>query len=102
MGGHGGDHIPKVPSPDKFKVEDVPELKRLQEYLASKGLKDPWLRNEVWRFQYKEPVAWKRNLKLCTTGLKVGIPAFLITIAIEKYFGIDYGRGHHNSHGSGH
>lgn len=97
----GHDHIPKVPSPDIYKVENVPQLKRVQEKLAAQGLKDPWLRNEVWRFQQNEPVTWKRNLRAATRGMRLGIPAFLITIAIEQYFGIDYGHGHHENHNDG-
>ncbi|XP_020283854.1 NADH dehydrogenase [ubiquinone] 1 beta subcomplex subunit 3 [Pseudomyrmex gracilis] len=99
MGGHS--HQPyKIPSPDVYKLEDVPELQRVQEKLAKKGLKDPWLRNYVWRYKGTD-TPFKRGLITLTRGWKLGVPAFLITIAIEQYFGIDY-HGGHNHHEEGH
>lgn len=46
MGGGHHDHPPKIVIPDWriYKVEDIPELVRVQKILAVKGLKDPWLR----------------------------------------------------------
>lgn len=48
MGGHGhGHHDPyKVPSADIYsnKVNGIRELKMLQDELAKRGLKDPWIR----------------------------------------------------------
>ncbi|XP_072764593.1 NADH dehydrogenase [ubiquinone] 1 beta subcomplex subunit 3 [Anoplolepis gracilipes] len=93
MGGHKGQPY-KIPSPDIYKVEDVPQLKCVQEELAKKGLKDPWLRNHVWRYQSTQPPLI-RGLVCLTRGWKLGIPAFLVTIAVEQYFGIDY-HGHHD------
>lgn len=97
MGGHGHSHKPPyvVPSPDIYKVEDVPELMRVREKLAEKGLKDPWLRNEVWRYTTLPGPAIRRALVPFLRGAIFGIPAFLITIAIEKQLGID-GHGHEN------
>lgn len=45
MGGHDH-HTEKMEIPDYriYKVEDCPELLKIQERLAQKGLKDPWLR----------------------------------------------------------
>merc|ERR1712071_25147 len=51
MGGHG---VMKVPDWKIYKVENIPELMKVQEALAKKGLSDPWLRNEVWRYQQSE------------------------------------------------
>lgn len=102
MGGHGHGHEPpyKIPSPDIYKVEDVPDLKRYQEQLAKEGLKDPWLRNVVWRYQLPgTPVS--RACTVLFRGSKIGIPAFLLTIAAEQYFGIDY-HGHADHHGDDH
>uniref|UniRef100_A0A5F8H1H8 NADH dehydrogenase [ubiquinone] 1 beta subcomplex subunit 3 n=1 Tax=Monodelphis domestica TaxID=13616 RepID=A0A5F8H1H8_MONDO len=44
--GHG-----KIELPDykQWKIEGTP-LQRVQERLAKQGLKDPWLRNEAWRY----------------------------------------------------
>lgn len=101
MGGHGHGHEPliKIPDPSIYKVENVPELKRVQEELAKKGLKDPWLRNYVWRYQSTTNYV-PRVVVALTRGMRIGFPAFLITIAVEKYFGIDY--SHHGSHGDSH
>lgn len=53
MGGHGHEHghdhhhVPYVvPKPEYYanKVDKVPELVMVQEELAKRGLKDPWLR----------------------------------------------------------
>lgn len=98
MGGHGHGHEPpyKIPNPEIYKVEDVPELKRVQEKLAQKGLKDPWLRNHVWRYQEtKSRSGIPRVVTILLRGWKIGVPAFLLTIAVENYFGIDY-HGHHD------
>lgn len=48
MGGHGhhGEHHApyKVPKADIYKISDAKELMEVQEALARRGLKDPWLR----------------------------------------------------------
>ncbi|XP_014480008.1 PREDICTED: NADH dehydrogenase [ubiquinone] 1 beta subcomplex subunit 3 [Dinoponera quadriceps] len=100
---HGAEHTLKIPDPNIYKVEDVPELKRVQEELAKRGLKDPWLRNYVWRYQSTTKFL-PRGIPLVFRGWKIGVPAFLITIAVEQYFGIDYsGHSHHeDSHGDSH
>ncbi|KYN45198.1 NADH dehydrogenase [ubiquinone] 1 beta subcomplex subunit 3 [Trachymyrmex septentrionalis] len=106
MGGHDAHHHGppyQIPNHDIYKVEDVPELKRVQEELAKKGLRDPWLRNQVWRYK-RSASPYMRALITVTRGWRIGVPAFLITIAIEQYFGIDYsGHGHHkDKHGNDH
>ncbi|XP_071879144.1 NADH dehydrogenase [ubiquinone] 1 beta subcomplex subunit 3 [Bombus fervidus] len=101
MGGHGHGSPIKIPSPDIYKVEDVPELKMVQDELAKLGLKDPWLRNEVWRYTGLPGNShFLRVFKGVTTGMLVGFAAFLVTIGIENYFGITYGKKHHNKHGN--
>jgi NADH dehydrogenase (ubiquinone) 1 beta subcomplex subunit 3 len=46
MGGDGHHHGPEYKIPDYkiYKVENIPELVRIKDALAAKGLKDPWLR----------------------------------------------------------
>merc|ERR1712242_440879 len=40
-----------IPDYKMYKVgEHTPHLMKVQKALAEKGLKDPWLRNEVWRY----------------------------------------------------
>ncbi|XP_051153233.1 NADH dehydrogenase [ubiquinone] 1 beta subcomplex subunit 3 [Leptopilina boulardi] len=98
MGGHG--HGPpeiKIPSHTIYKWENVPELVKLQKDLGKLGLKDPWARNHVWRFHPGYGTQLQRTLGCLFYGWKLGIPAFLITIAAEKAFGIKYA-GHHEHH----
>ncbi len=52
MGG-GHHHSERIPIPDYriYQVGDhTPELQKIERMLAAKGLKDPWIRNEVWRY----------------------------------------------------
>lgn len=51
MGGHGhGDHGHHhhdpytVPKANIYKIESAPQLVEVQQALAKRGLKDPWLR----------------------------------------------------------
>lgn len=103
MGGHGHGSSMKIPSPDIYKVEDVPELKLVQEKLAKHGLKDPWLRNEVWRYTTLPGSSHTlRVFKSITRGMLVGFVAFIATLGIEKTLGISYDPKHdghdHDSH----
>ncbi|KYO33612.1 NADH dehydrogenase [ubiquinone] 1 beta subcomplex subunit 3 [Alligator mississippiensis] len=54
----------------------------VQEKLARRGLKDPWGRNEAWRYMggYAKPVTL---LDVATKGLKWGFAAFVIALGIE-------------------
>jgi len=98
MGGRG---VMKVPDWKTYKVENAPELIRVQEALARKGLKDPWLRNEVWRYEKKEwgtvKSRWQSSI---FRGFKYGVAAFVVTVAIEK--GLELVNppkdGHHGHH----
>ncbi|XP_031847014.1 NADH dehydrogenase [ubiquinone] 1 beta subcomplex subunit 3 [Nomia melanderi] len=99
--GHGHGPLPEIPSPDIYKVENCPKLKAVQDELAKQGLKDPWLRNEVWRYQNSRIPRKKQLLIANTRGMALGFAAFLITIGIEKYFGIDYNSHHGDGHHGG-
>ncbi|CAK9813685.1 NADH dehydrogenase [ubiquinone] 1 beta subcomplex subunit 3 [Anthophora plagiata] len=102
MGGNGHGHghgVPyTVPSPDIYKVEDVPELQKVKEKLAAKGLKDPWLRNEVWRYSAAPGTPLSRTYARFFRGAIVGISAFLITISVEQALGISYEPEHNDHH----
>lgn len=105
MGGdhHGhGHHEPyKIPDYRIYKVEDVPELVKVQKALGAQGLRDPWLRNEVWRFNTKDFGTFNNRVYLSVfRGFKVGFAAFvataLITYAYEKANPSEHhGGGHH-------
>lgn len=101
MGGHDHGHGPayEIPNPDIYKVEDVPHLKRVQEKLAEKGLKDPWLRNEVWRYTNVPGTPLSRAMKAIFRGARFGIPLFIVVVSIENYLGAgDHGHGHGDHH----
>lgn len=100
-GDHGHDHEVPVPIPDwrKYRVEDVPQLLQVQKALASKGLKDPWLRNEVWR--YDPGFGGSENVRLRAfffRGFKWGLAAFVATVALEKIFGAHDNHHHEHQH----
>ena len=102
MGGHHHEvHVPKVPDYSIYKIEDAPELVKLQERLAKKGLKDPWLRNHVWRYTLtpKTRTSHWVFLHFATKGWKIWVPLVGLTIAVEHFLGIDY---HAHGHGDGH
>lgn len=84
MGGHGDKW--KIPSPDIYKIENYPELKKFQERLAKEGLKDPWLRNYAWRFQPFFQTFGQRAA-LLLTGWKIGVPLFLLHISFDHFWG---------------
>ncbi|XP_014212206.1 NADH dehydrogenase [ubiquinone] 1 beta subcomplex subunit 3 [Copidosoma floridanum] len=104
MGGHHKPHIPEVPDASKFKVESSEFLMDIQKKLGEKGLKDPWLRNHVWRtdqWKGKKHPDWVL-LRIFTYGWKIWVPLVIGTIAVESFLGIDYhGHSNHGDHGNG-
>merc|ERR1711976_169956 len=97
----GGGKVPyEIPDHRIYKIDGIKHLEWTRDELAKHGLKDPWLRNEAWRYT-NWPGYWG-NIKLTAKrGLKAGIVLSLITIAVdhsfgihEKYFGHGHGHGH--------
>ncbi|XP_034559537.1 NADH dehydrogenase [ubiquinone] 1 beta subcomplex subunit 3 [Notolabrus celidotus] len=80
----GGDHGPSklvIPDPKQWKVEGTP-MEFTQQRLAARGLKDPWARNEVWR--YKGGFARAVTLSdVLLKGFKWGFAAFAVALAVE-------------------
>lgn len=105
MGGHDHHHDPyKIPDYRSFKVEDVPLLVATRRALAARGLSDPWLRNEVWRYNTKEfGTKSSRIYYSFFRGFKVGLAAFVVTmIATSTYdamYPSEHGHGHSDDHG---
>ncbi|XP_026478009.1 NADH dehydrogenase [ubiquinone] 1 beta subcomplex subunit 3-like [Ctenocephalides felis] len=104
MGGHGHGHGHGdpyvVPDYRIYKVEDAPELVQVQKALASKGLKDPWLRNEVWRFNTKEfGTRRSRTMGFLFRGFKWGLAATVVTVALEKAWEKMNPKDDHHGHG---
>ena len=55
MGGDGHGFPYKVTDWKAYKVgAHTPELEHVERMLKSLGLKDPWLRNEVWRYDNRQ------------------------------------------------
>uniref|UniRef100_A0A8D2J8T1 NADH dehydrogenase [ubiquinone] 1 beta subcomplex subunit 3 n=1 Tax=Varanus komodoensis TaxID=61221 RepID=A0A8D2J8T1_VARKO len=93
--GHGHEHS-KVKLPDyrMWKIEGTP-LQTVQEMLARRGLKDPWLRNEAWRYMggYAKPITL---LEVLGKGFKWGFAAFVVALAVEyTLFPPKKDEGHH-------
>ncbi|XP_037951680.1 NADH dehydrogenase [ubiquinone] 1 beta subcomplex subunit 3 [Teleopsis dalmanni] len=104
MGGHGHGEPYKVPHPSVFKVENSWQLKQVQEALARQGLCDPWLRNEVWRYDEKQ---WGKGPgtrfgRLFFRGFIWGFAAFVVTIGAEYALGMNKGHGHGHGNGDEH
>ncbi|XP_056322020.1 NADH dehydrogenase [ubiquinone] 1 beta subcomplex subunit 3-like [Danio aesculapii] len=86
MGGDHGHAHGKTPLPDyrQWKWEGTP-LEVVQKKLAGKGLRDPWARNEAWR--YKSTFSIPISLKdVFLRGFKYGFAAFVVSLAVEYTF----------------
>ncbi|XP_065269508.1 NADH dehydrogenase [ubiquinone] 1 beta subcomplex subunit 3 isoform X2 [Emys orbicularis] len=95
--GHGHEHRPgKMELPDykQWKIEGTP-LQDVQERLARRGLRDPWLRNDAWRYMggFAKPVT---VLDVLTKGFKWGFVAFVVALGVEyALFPPKKNGGHH-------
>lgn len=100
MGGHGHGEPYKIPDYKIYKVANAPPLLAVEKALAAQGLKDPWLRNEVWKFDKTQWGTPNQRLKvLVFRGFKYGFGAFVITAVgsalYDKMNPSDHGHGHH-------
>ncbi|CAB3229239.1 unnamed protein product [Arctia plantaginis] len=95
MGGH--DHGPPytVPSYKQFKIQGIWQLEELEKALQKKGLKDPWIRNEAWRYHPGFGTKAKRFMLCVFRGFPAGLGLALLTVGIQKALGSDDGHGHH-------
>ncbi|GAA6090999.1 hypothetical protein Q7C36_008539 [Tachysurus vachellii] len=81
----GGDHgHSKLSMPDyrTWKWQGTP-LEFTQERLARRGLKDPWARNEAWRYSFGPPVSFR---EVMLRGFRTGFIAFAVALAVEYTF----------------
>jgi len=94
--GHGHGHGDKFTVPDwkQYKIDGIKELEWTQRSLAAKGLRDPWLRNEVWRYKYW-PGFGKNALMTFFRGFKYAAAAMIVTIAVDQVLGISKSKQHH-------
>ncbi|XP_002712535.1 NADH dehydrogenase [ubiquinone] 1 beta subcomplex subunit 3 [Oryctolagus cuniculus] len=86
--GHGHEHghsHGKMELPDyrQWKIEGTP-LEIVQEKLAARGLRDPWGRNEAWRYMggFAHNVSFIGAL---LKGFKWGFAAFVVAVGAEYY-----------------
>ncbi|XP_046973717.1 NADH dehydrogenase [ubiquinone] 1 beta subcomplex subunit 3 [Vanessa cardui] len=97
MGGHGHEPPYTIPKHTEFQIKGIPQLEELQEALARKGLKDPWIRNEAWRYHPGFGTRWQRARKLFFRGLPLGIALTAATVAFDKFTAKE-GHGHGGHH----
>ncbi|XP_050355986.1 NADH dehydrogenase [ubiquinone] 1 beta subcomplex subunit 3 [Nymphalis io] len=96
MGGHGHEPPYTIPKYTEFQIKGIPQLQELEEALARKGLKDPWIRNEAWRYHPGFGTRWQRARKLFFRGLPLGIALTAATVAYDKLTAKEgHGHGHH-------
>uniref|UniRef100_A0A7R9DK69 NADH dehydrogenase [ubiquinone] 1 beta subcomplex subunit 3 n=1 Tax=Timema cristinae TaxID=61476 RepID=A0A7R9DK69_TIMCR len=100
--GHGHDHHKptyKVPDWRIYKVESAPELMQVKNLLAQKGLSDPWLRNEVWRYDRTKYMKPGRSAYLFFfRGFKLGLGLTVLTIIGEKLWESSHPSIHGHDH----
>ena len=82
--------VKKIEIPD-YKIYQVgprtPELQDVQRRLAARGLKDPWLRNEVWRFDRRIMKSPKQRVIMTfKRGFFPGLALAVVTTFISNYF----------------
>lgn len=100
-GDHGhGHHAPYViPDYRIYKVADCPKLVAVEKSLAAQGLKDPWLRNEAWRYHKGFGTRAEMIKMTFFRGFKYGFAAFVLTMVgtkiYERQFPDEHGHDHH-------
>ena len=94
---------PNIVIPD-YKIYNVgqhtPELLEVQQKLAAKGLKDPWLRNEVWRYDMTNRMGFtpgKATLHLVFRGFIPGLILASISTVMWWQYDKKYLQ-HHDDH----
>ncbi|CAG9571018.1 unnamed protein product [Danaus chrysippus] len=96
MGGHGHGAPYTIPKYTEFKTKGIPQLEELEKALAQKGLKDPWIRNEAWRYHPGFGTKLQRARKLFFRGFPLGLALTIATVAFDKLAGgEDHDHGHH-------
>merc|ERR1711925_32521 len=85
---HHIDVHPPIPDHKIYdKIDGLERLEWVQSELAKKGLKDPWIRNQVWRYQ-THPGNWSNWKALLFRGFKPAAVLMLLTIGADQMLGI--------------
>lgn len=101
MGGHGHHDPYSVPDYKIYKVEDVPLLIKTKKALEAQGLSDPWLRNEVWRYNVSQFGTERLRLKKTfLRGFGIGVVGVVITLAATALY--DKASPSEHGHNKGH
>ena len=82
--------VKKITIPD-YKTYQIgpwaPELQEVERKLKARGLKDPWLRNEVWRFDRRDFLTPKqRALVAFKRGFFPGLALAIISACVSSYY----------------
>ncbi|KAK6165251.1 hypothetical protein SNE40_022211 [Patella caerulea] len=90
----GGNY--EIPDWKTYKWQGIPELEEYQRLLAREGLKDPWIRNEVWRYQPEIPRLMDGVKYSFFRGFKYAAAAMVVTILVDKF--VLKKKGGHDDH----
>ena len=94
---HGHEQGPsKMELPDyrQWKIEGTP-LETVQKKLAARGLRDPWARNEAWRYMG----GFAGNItfpSVILKGFKWGFAAFVVALGAEYFLDSQNGDKKHH------
>ena len=99
----GGNVKLTIPDYKTYQVnEHTPVLLEHQKKLAKLGLKDPWIRNEVWRYDMRENIAddRRKGAQLILRGVLPGLilaigTSFLWWEYDRRYLAHDHHDDHH-------
>ncbi|KAI3382613.1 hypothetical protein SNEBB_007045 [Seison nebaliae] len=86
MGGHW--KFPDIPDYKTFRVNGIPELEQHVQKLSVRGLKDPWIRNEAWRFDPKLGYVKSRTnlIRGVTLGMPLGFAIALLCYGLKRQY----------------
>ncbi|KAI5636200.1 NADH-ubiquinone oxidoreductase b12 subunit family domain-containing protein [Phthorimaea operculella] len=73
-------------------------LEDLERALSRRGLKDPWIRNEAWRYDPGFGTRLARARVLFTRGMPLGILLAGAVVGFDKAFGSKDEHGHGEHH----
>ncbi|RWS16606.1 NADH dehydrogenase [ubiquinone] 1 beta subcomplex subunit 3-like protein [Dinothrombium tinctorium] len=92
-----GHHFPfgcRIPDWRQYKVSEyTPELQKLEKRLAERGLKDPWIRNEVWKHDTRLWGSPFQRRSWMLRGTATGLVVTAIIVVIKETF---FPKEHHH------
>ncbi|CAF0731842.1 unnamed protein product [Rotaria sordida] len=78
----------RIPDWRSYKVDGIPELENHRSKLSNKGLRDPWIRNQVWLYDPKVGAypSWRISLRTAFFGFRYAMVALATCLITEKLF----------------